>query len=217
MDHPVVPSREPSRASSSKRIAGPLHVGLAMVALVAFPGPLAAVDLHPALVARFTRQVQPLLINKCAAGACHGGPAGHAPHLLRGDLAGQVDRTVTLANLETLLGAVESGGGLPAFLKTISSRHPASATAAHRGMAPLTTVERTILERWLGAAIGHPPALAAPESTVPRSRTPAPTGAPTSAGLPPNRFRAMLEAAANPAPLPEPEPARGIILGSDGQ
>jgi hypothetical protein len=191
-----------------------------MAVVVAIAYPSAAADLHPALMARFTRQVQPLLLNKCAAGACHGGPAGHTPHLLRGDPAGQVDRTVTLANLETLLAAVESGGGLPAFLKTISSRHPASATAAHRGMTPLTTVERTMLERWLGAAIGPhapAPALAAPESAAPRSKTPAPAGAPASAGLPPNRFRAMLEAAANPAPLPEPEPARGIILGSEGQ
>lgn len=216
MEHPVVPPRTPSRARCWKRAVGANHFGRAMVAVVAIACPLAAADLHPTLMARFTRQVQPLLLNKCAAGACHGGPAGHAPHLLRGDQAGQVDRTVTLANLDTLLTTVESGGGLPAFLKTISSRHPASATAAHRGMTPLTTVERTILERWLGAAIGPrapAPTLAAPESAVPRSQTPAPT----SAGLPPNRFRAMLEAAANPAPLPEPEPARGIILGSDGQ
>ena len=191
------------------------QVAWALLALLTATHPLVAADLHPALLARFTRQVQPLLLNKCAAGACHGGPAGHVPNFLRGDLAGQIDRNVTLANLETLLESIESGGGLPPFLKTISSRHPASATAVHRGMTPLTTVERGILERWLTATIGpgdvpssvSPPALAAPRTASP----------PAAASLPHNRFRAMLEAAANPVALPEPEPARGIILGSDGQ
>ncbi|NBW87768.1 MAG: hypothetical protein EBR23_13320, partial [Planctomycetia bacterium] len=47
--------------------------------------PAGAHDLPPELVARFTRQVQPLILNRCAAGACHGGPAAHAPRFARGE------------------------------------------------------------------------------------------------------------------------------------
>ena len=45
-------------------------------AVSAVPG--TGADLSPAAVADFTRKVQPLVLNKCAAGACHGGPAGTA-------------------------------------------------------------------------------------------------------------------------------------------
>jgi hypothetical protein len=98
-----------------------------------------AADLHPNLMARFTKHVQPLLLNKCAAGACHGGPSAHAPHFNRGDVSGRIDRGVTLANIETLFRATGQNGTATPFLTTISARHPASAEATSLTMKPLTT------------------------------------------------------------------------------
>ena len=169
-----------------------------------------AADLSPNLMARFTKHVQPLLLNKCAAGACHGGPSAHTPHFNRGDVSGRIDRGVTLANIETLFRATGQNGTATPFLTTISARHPASATATSLTMKPLTTAERATLEQWLVAATGGRDLLASrpatPNTTTQSLATPTP-----------NRFRAMLDAAANPAPLPPPQEPHGIILGKDSE
>jgi hypothetical protein len=165
-------------------------------------------------MARFTKHVQPLILNKCAAGACHGGPSAHAPHFNRGDVSGRIDRGVTLANVETLFRSIGQGGNATPFLTTISARHPASSTASATSltMAPLTTAERATLEQWLIAATGRRDLEASrpktPGTATQASATPAPT---------PNRFRAMLDAAANPAVLPPPQEPQGIILGKDSE
>ncbi|MFM7291052.1 MAG: hypothetical protein ACKO6B_07460 [Planctomycetia bacterium] len=181
-----------------------------IVALVIATAPslLPAADLPPQLMARFTRHVQPLLLNKCAAGACHGGPTAHAPHFSRGDVSGQIDRSVTLANIETLFRAIGKEGNARPFLATISARHPASSTGSSLAMKPLTTTERALLEQWLTAAVRPGEFVAA---------KPAPAGSPgqTAAAPKPNRFRAMLDAAANPPQLPPPQQPQGIILGKD--
>ncbi|MFM8707462.1 MAG: hypothetical protein ACKOHK_05095 [Planctomycetia bacterium] len=172
------------------------------------PSLLPAADLPPQLMARFTRHVQPLLLNKCAAGACHGGPTAHAPHFSRGDVSGQIDRSVTLANIETLFRAIGKEGNARPFLATVSARHPASSTGSSLAMKPLTTTERALLEQWLTAAVRPGECVAA---------KPSPAGSPgqTAAAPKPNRFRAMLDAAANPPQLPPPQQPQGIILGKD--
>lgn len=174
------------------------------------PSPLPAADLPPQLMARFTKHVQPLLLNKCAAGACHGGPTAHPPHFNRGDVSGRIDRGVTLANVETLFRAIGTEGNATPFLTTISARHPASSTATSLSMPPLTTAERATLEQWLIAATGRRDLVASQPKT--------PTTATQASAIPqPNRFRAMLDAAANPLPLPPPQEPQGIILGKDSQ
>jgi hypothetical protein len=185
-------------------------VVVATVAIAAMPSIASAADLHPNLMARFTKHVQPLLLNKCAAGACHGGPSAHAPHFNRGDVSGRIDRGVTLANIETLFRATGQNGTATPFLTTISARHPASATATSLTMKPLTTAERATLEQWLVAATGGRDLVASRPAT-PNTTTQA-LATPT-----PNRFRAMLDAAANPAPLPPPQEPHGIILGKDSE
>lgn len=196
--------RLPRRLEKAARSAVIVTIGLACM-----PSLLHAADLTPQIMARFTKHVQPLLLNKCAAGACHGGPTGHEPHLNRGDVSGRIDRGVTLANVETLFRAIGKEGDATHFLTTISARHPASSTSTSLMMSPLTTAERATLEQWLNAATGRrdladsrPKTPTAPHA----SATPTPT---------PNRFRAMLDAAANPAPLPPPQEPQGIILGKD--
>lgn len=185
------------------RAAG--RIVFALCSLVASSPLLSAADLPPQLMARFTRHVQPLVLNKCAAGACHGGPSSHAPHFNRGDVSGRIDRGVTLANIETLFRLIGRSGNASPLLTTISARHPASSTSTSLIMTPLTTTERASLEQWLIAAAGNRNLQAATPSTATRA----------SAAPPPNRFRAMLDAAANPAPLPPPQEPQGIILGKD--
>jgi hypothetical protein len=188
-----------------------VFIAIAVTNLVAAtPALLPAADLPPHLMARFTKNVQPLLLNKCAAGACHGGPTAHAPHFNRGDVSGRIDRNVTLANLETLLRVIGKEGNARPFLTTVSARHPASSTSTSLAMVPLTTTERATLEQWLNAAGGRGELVAT--RPTPANSSLQPTAIPK-----PNRFRAMLDAAANPAPLPPPQEPQGIILGKDGE
>jgi hypothetical protein len=180
------------------------------IAIAASPAVLPAADLPPHLMARFTKNVQPLVLNKCAAGACHGGPSAHAPHFNRGDVSGRIDRNVTLANIDTLLRAIGKEGNARPFLTTISARHPASSTSTSLALVPLTTTERATLEQWLNAAGGR-------GELVATRQAPATASAPPAAIPKPNRFRAMLDAAANPPSLPPPQQPQGIILGNDSE
>jgi len=203
---PRSPTRKRRSDSRLLRAAGRLVIALGSV--VASSPLLSAADLPPHLMARFTKHLQPLVLNKCAAGACHGGPLSHAPHFNRGDVSGRIDRGVTLANIETLFRLIGPSGNATPLLTTISARHPASSTSTSLIMTPLTTTERATLEQWLIAATGSRD-LSASRPTTPGTATQA------AVTPPPNRFRAMLDAAANPAPLPPPQEPQGIILGKD--
>ena len=206
--HPVFPActgRPPRRFF--KALQGSI---VAIAVLGGTPSLLPAADLPPHLMARFTKHVQPLILNKCAAGACHGGPTAHAPHFNRGDVSGRIDRGVTLANVETLFRSIGKEGNATPFLTAISARHPASSPGRSLTMAPLTTAERATLEQWLTAATGRR------DLEASRQKTPGATPQASAAPLP-NRFRAMLDAAANPAPLPPPQEPQGIILGKDSE
>lgn len=232
-----MPKRIPSTASNASlgQAAAGVLAGVFAVVLTIPARQSSAGDPGPQLVAGFTRQVQPLILNKCAAGACHGGPSAHTPRFQRGHVSGQIDRGNTLANIESLLAVVATPHDLPAFLATISRRHPDTAASDAIRLAPITPQERTTLERWLVAATGAASPLRAtapsgpsPSSTVasaavPPSTTPSASSAASSTAAAAsrrpttsNRFRMMLEAAANPPSLPPPEEPQGIILGKDG-
>ena len=203
---PVSPARA---CRLPRRLLKALQGGFVAIAVLgATTSLLPAADLPPQLMARFTKHVQPLILNKCAAGACHGGPTAHEPHFNRGDVSGRIDRGVTLANVETLFRSIGKEGNATQFLTTISARHPASSTSLT--MAPLTTAERATLEQWLIAATGRR------DLEASRPKTPG-TTTQASATPTPNRFRAMLDAAANPAVLPPPQEPQGIILGKDSE
>lgn len=195
-------------------------------ALAAHSWPAAAADPGAPLVATFARHVQPLILNKCATGACHGGPSAHAPRFRRGLVSGQLDRVDTLANIDALTSQVETPEDLESFIATISRRHPDTVASARVRLAPVTPRERAVLERWLVAALGtaspsHTAASHAPTNAavVGASAVPPAAAAPAAAAsrhpLAANRFSLMLEAAANPPPLPPPEEPQGIILGRD--
>jgi hypothetical protein len=148
-----------------------------------------------ASVAEFTRRVQPLLLNRCANGACHGGAEAAAPRFVRGDVAGRIDREITLANMDAILAACGSGRDPAAVITTISGRHPHSARSPHARAEPLTPRERATLESWLRSAL-----------------TAHTFAAPAAPPAPPSRLQKLLDAAANPLPLPPPEEPRGIRL-----
>jgi hypothetical protein len=189
--------------------------GLAVEILPAAPGgplpppePVAtAANLPPDLVADFTRRVQPLVLNRCAAGACHGGPTCPEPRFIRPDVRGGIDRRSTQANLQALLAAAgpdRTGTKLAALL---AAGHPAKPASPRLIAAPLSPQERLNLERWLGgvrlaeARTLRDPAVQQASATEPAA--------------PPNRFKALLESAANPPEFPEPEEPKGVIFPQD--
>ena len=269
---PTAPTRPPARRPPAGFTVGLL----AALASCTAAAPAAATDLPPGLVADFTRSVQPLLLNKCAAGACHGGASAHAPRFQRGGVGGHVDRGLTLANIATLDETIRSAGSASAFLATISARHPAAGAASSRlELAPLTPAERAVLERWITAASGRRPRPFTPVAAAPITpfggrtdaaaavanvaaetpsagavaTTPAASPEPPAESGPaagsdgaggggtggsgaeaaggkrprpatvaarPNRFRALLDAAANPPVLPPPEAPKGVLLRDTG-
>lgn len=164
----------------------------------------------PHLVAKFTRHVQPLLLNKCAAGACHGGPASPALQLRRGYGNANLDRTTTLANLAAFLEAVGPDRDPQRLVATLSIKHPKSAGRNGLVASPLSAQERTTLEGWLAAvrAADRPgmfdPAFTPASATVAEPTNPKP-----------NRLRDLLDAAANPPQLPPPQEPQGIIFKPD--
>lgn len=172
--------------------------------------PAAAADLPPPVVAKFTRHVQPLLLNKCAAGACHGGPSAPALKLHRGFGGASLDRETTLANLDSFLAAVGPDRDPRGLVAMLAVRHPASAGTRGTIAAPLSPRERITLESWLEAVRTTEP---------PRRFDPAVTPAAASvvepAAAQPNRLRALLDAAANPPQLPPPQEPQGIIFKPD--
>ena len=202
------------RSRRLPRACGPRR-SLCAVLVAASAGPLFAAEVPPELVANFTRRVQPLLLNKCAAGACHGGPAAHEPRFHRADVRGAVDRAGTLTNLETLLEMLGPEADAQRLVTTLSGPHPGPTPTKRLAMTPLTPRERATLESWIVAYRAARPlpthAAAARRDAEVR---PAAYEEPATPARP-NRFRDLLEAAANPPPLPPPQEPQGLILGTD--
>lgn len=161
----------------------------------------------PEVVAAFTRRVQPLLVNRCAAGACHGGPAGHEPRLERGPGSGRPDAASTRANMRKFLDAVGSSRDAHGLVAMMADGHPARRSGGGPAVPPLTVHERRTIEAWLAdVAIaeasrrdGAAPAAAVREDAAPRR----------------NRFRDLLDAAASPVELEPPREPRGAIFALD--
>ncbi len=173
---------------------------LAVAIGAALPTPARAAELPADLVARFTRQVQPLLLNKCAAGACHGGPRGHAP-LLHRDPATSAD---TLANAAALRGVLGPDGDPSPLVQRLSVRHPAAAKSRTLVMTPLTPHDRAVLEGWLVDARHAAPRRSLHDPAVATVSHEEPAAPPR----PPNRFRALLDTGV-PPPMARQQPSEG--------
>jgi hypothetical protein len=167
-----------------------------------------AADLPPDLVSRFTRQVQPLIVNRCAAGACHGGPAGHEPRFERGPASARPDRTHTLANIHTFLDTVGTDRDPKRLVTLLAGTHPATPARGGYTAAPLTASERITIESWL-AAVRQAESGRRVDHAVRQA------SAQVAAAPRPNRFRDLLETAANPPALEEPPQPQGVIFKND--
>lgn len=176
--------------------------------LTASGGATRASDLPPELVGRFTRQVQPLIVNRCAAGACHGGPAGHEPRFERGPVSARPDRGHTLANIDTFLKTVGDDRDPAALVRMLAATHPAKSARGRLAAAPLTASERRTIETWLAdvrlaeGRVHRDPAVQQASATAPEPPRP-------------NRFRDLLDSAANPPQLEPPRQPPGVIFRND--
>jgi len=190
----------------------------------------------PPGLASFTRAIQPLLLNRCAAGACHGSPEAAHLQLTRGPTRGRADRLTTLRNLQQVSDAVAHRGGDQSFLQTVLRQHPPAMLPGRPAAGLLTVHERQLLATWLAAFM--PPASDGPADSVqeadsqrvtpaafdqPARRSllqplptgpmgPGPTAANASSTERPNRFRQLLEQAANPPQLPPPRVTKPLQL-----
>lgn len=175
--------------------------------ITAPPVPL---DLPPHVVADFTRRVQPLVLNRCASGACHGSPTGPAPRFIRSDPRGGIDHRSTQANLRAFLVAVGPEGDATKLAALLAAGHPAKPASPRLVAAPLSPQERISLERWLAGVrqAGRGPIV---DSALQQATANAPVAAPPA----PNRFKALLDTAANPPEFPPPEEPKGVIFPKD--
>lgn len=189
---------------SRRHTATTLALALAMSGV----GAARASDLPPDLVARFTRQVQPLIVNRCAAGACHGGPVGHEPRFERGPVSARPDRGHTLANIATFLKTVGDDRDPTELVRMLAATHPAKPGRSRLAAAPLTASERRTIETWLAdvrlaeARVHRDPAVLQASATIPQPPAP-------------NRLRDLLDSAANPPLLEPPRDPPGVIFRRD--
>lgn len=166
-----------------------------------------ASDPPPAVVATFTRGVQPLVMNKCAAGACHGGPERPAPALARVGLPDNATRTTTLANLRAILDVVGPERSSAGFFRRVAEAHADVPLGRLRPQVEFTPRERTTIHAWLTVVKAAETSRRDGKVVLAASETPA--------DPPPNRLRELLDTAANPPEFPPPEEPRGLIFPSD--
>jgi hypothetical protein len=189
-------------------------------------------EIKAVTLSSFTRFIQPLLLNHCATGACHGGNTAAAPRLRRGPVRGLAHQSTTLANLQSITAAVNDAGGSQAFLHQVVTGHEQANSLRRGSFKPLSTRERQLLETWLALNLPDTESQASADRTttataavtsaqfdLPREPKPnyaAPTQpAVTQTSAPaygPNRFRSMLDRAANPPYLPPPRATKGLNL-----
>lgn len=161
------------------------------------PGRTRSAALPSDVVATFTRRVQPLVLNKCGAGACHGGPTAHEPRFARGDTAGRIDRRTTLTNIDALLAAIGPDGDTRTFLSRFAVQHPTRPAKPHLIASSLSSSDRETLERWVASArAGSRPSRIDPDVRPANAEEPV---------KPRNPFRDLLEHG-GPAPDLAPPP-----------
>ena len=175
-----------------------------------------AAAVAPVALSSFTRVVQPLLLNRCATGACHGRPQAKEPQLKRSMRHGRTDRTTTLTNLQRVTEAVANSGGGDAFLRQILTGHDAlPRRPGYTSDELLSARERQLLESWLTISLPPTTSGSAPLAGSSTPVQPAGFDAPLPAApqpATPNRFRHLLERAANPPQLPPPRVTKGLNL-----
>jgi hypothetical protein len=120
-------------------------------------------DVPPAAIERFGTVVQPILLNRCAAGQCHGPSARSSLRLLRPPAGQTITRRFTQRNLATVLSYVDPHDPLasPLLVKP-QTPHGGSVTAVFDRHSQAQLAE---LVAWV--KLRAPPAPASPASHAP--------------------------------------------------
>ncbi len=197
------------------------YVGICFLALLrlscaTFAAEPSRQEVDPAIVRSFTRVIQPLILNRCAAGACHGGSQGAEPKLLRAPFQGQANQRTTLANLHSITASVQDKSSDRTFLSKILNHH---GKKKKQSVAKdlLTVKEQELFTTWLTLF---------PQTTHTRSRQaislPQSQGVKQASYKQPqqrqavthqqNRFKVLLEQAKNPPQFPPPRATPGLRL-----
>ena len=174
-------------------------------------------EVHPATLGSFTRAIQPLLLNRCAAGACHGGPQGAEPKLLRGPIHGQANQRTTLKNLHSVTTSIQHKSSDITFLSKILNHHDKSKKSSVTKKSLLTSHEQELFVTWLTSLPQDPktqPQAVSPSPQTQRVNQASfdqPQQQPASPHQP-NRFRLLLEREAHPQQFPPPQVTRGLRI-----
>ncbi len=214
--------RSPRRDSDEMSNPYQHYAGICLLTLLSFSCTTFAAkpsrqEVHPAVIGSFTRAIQPILLNRCAAGACHGGSQGATPQLLRGPIHGQVNQRTTLKNLESITTSVQNKSNDRMFLSKILNHHDKRTNASVPKKELLTAHEQELFVTWLTALPQNenPQSRSAVHSPQAQRVDPAnfelPQPPPASLGQH-NRFKILLEQAKNPPQFPPPRVTPGLRL-----
>ena len=204
------------------RISYRQHAGLAFLAPFIFSslataGDLSTSDMPPAIVGSFTRAIQPLLLNRCAAGACHGGTQAAEPKLIRGPVHGRVNRKTTLMNLESVRSFFMHDAEDTQTIAAILNHHDTRKNKPAKNKPLLTAYEQDLLVTWLASLPYNRPREQSAVKSIPDRQKQ--TVTPTNFTQPQhqrsltnqsNRLRRLLERAKNPPQLPPPPVTPGL-------
>lgn len=143
-----------------------------------------AADLPPGTVERFTRKVQPLLVNSCTASGCHEAGGKQKFQLDRAVLHGLANRRITLRNLSATLAYVDRLSPPQSELLKMARRNHGG--REHAATNPRLTAQLRQLGDWVELMAGTPavpapfpePLVAAAAKSAPESH-PLPTIPPT--------------------------------------
>ena len=199
------------------------HAGIFLLALLSLArlavaaDPTRTLEMNPAILGSFTRAIQPLLLNRCAAGACHGGPQGVEPKLLRGPIHGQANQKTTLRNLHNITTSVQNKSSDLNFLSKILNHHDKRKKRSATNSPLLRTHEQELFATWLTSLPHY-------SKTPPRPASPSPQSQSVNQAsfeqpqqqlmspYRPNRFKLLLERQSNPPQFPPPQVTPGLRL-----
>ncbi len=200
------------------------HAGLAfsapfILSSLAAAGDLNTSEMPPAIVGSFTRAIQPLLLNRCAAGACHGGTQGAEPKIMRGPVHGRVNRKTTLMNLESVTSSFMHTTEDTMTLAAILNHHDKRKNKPAKNKPLLTEYEQELLVAWLALLpynrLSEPAAVQSIPDHQKQTVTPAnftQQQHQRSLNNQPNRLQRLLEQAKNPPQLAPPPVTPGLQL-----
>jgi hypothetical protein len=111
--------------------------------------PESELDVEPDVLRRFTRTIQPLLLNRCGATACHG-RAGTSSFAIVRPLYGNTRRELTFRNLAMTLSLVDPANPVASDLLKYGTTVHGSASEPPIAKAETVKIER--LKEWMVAA-----------------------------------------------------------------